>query len=408
MASRTGIVSEPFRMLVVDLEPTPYKTDLWNAFSDSKEVELSVIYTERRNWAPDGGHNYEKWPEYRHDQVVLGGQGMLGALRSAVVVVGRIFRNRADLTVIAGYDRLATVAAIFCVALTGRNFVVHADELNNLWPKGRLVWLKLMVRELLRKIVFTRGDALLVCGKRGVESALKARCPQNKVLDFPYIIDVERIKADDSGEPPLACRKDLYDAKLVIFFSGRMIPRKGLPTLLTALARLKTARKDWMLWIEGDGPELSRYLKLAQELNVDGQCRFLGFCQYDIHSWLVRCADIIVVPSLEDPWGIVVDEGLQLGKAVVSSDATGSGYDRIESGHNGYIFPAGDVNALTRCLGVLIDDDEQRRQFGFFAAVSPKNLRAQDNLDTLLGLIRDQLGLEYEKVAQVDNNKSKR
>lgn len=376
------------RMLVVDLEPAPYKTDLWNAFSDSRETELSVIYTVRRNWAPDGGHNYLKWPKYRHDHVVLQGNGMLGGLRSAALVASRILRSGADLILIAGYDHLATVVAILCATLSHKHFVVHADEFNNQWPKGKLAWLKLIVRELLRKIVFTQGDAVLVCGKRGVASALKAGCRGHKVLNFPYVIDVERMKVDVPAEAPAGCREDLDGRRLIIFFSGRMIPRKGLPTLLTALARLKTVRHDWTLWIEGDGPELSQFRELARELRLDERCRFLGFCQYDLHSWLIRSSDIVVVPSLEDTWGIVVDEGLQLGKAVVSSDATGSGYDRIEHRRNGYIFPAGDAEALTRCLEVLIDDEAERARAGSIAASGPKNLRPQDNLETLLKLVR--------------------
>ena len=241
-----------------------------------------------------------------------------------------------------------------------------------------------MIRKLLRKIVFTRGDAVLVCGKRGMESALTAGCPKNKVLDFPYVIDVERMKGDAPSELPATCMKDLDNGKLVIFFSGRMIRRKGLATLLESLAKLKTTRRVWTLWIEGDGPELTEYVRLVQKLGLEGWCSFLGFCQYDIHSWLVRSSDIVVVPSLEDSWGIVVDEGLQLGKAVVSSGATGSGYDRIEHGHNGYIFPAGDVVALTRYLAILIDDEAQRRELGAIAASDSKNLCPRDNLETLL------------------------
>jgi glycosyltransferase involved in cell wall biosynthesis len=386
MVSQENSTSAPYRMLVVDLEPTPYKTDLWNAFSDSRKVEISVIYTERKNWAPDGGHNYVRWPAYVHDHVVLSGQGPLGRLQSAIEVAKQIFRSRVDLICIAGYDRLATVTAILSATLTGQRFVVHADQFNNQWPKGRLALLKLMIRELLRKIVFLRGDAVLVCGKRGIASALTAGCLPEKVLDFPYVVDAQRMRVDDPKELPTACQEDLDENRLVIFFSGRMIPRKGLPTLLMALTHLQPIRQAWTLWIEGDGPKLSEYLRLAQELNLDGSCRFLGFCQYDVHSWLVRSSDIVVVPSLEDPWGIVVDEGLQLGKAVVSSDATGSGYDRIETGYNGYLFPAGDELALARCLDALIDDRENRLRLGSIAEANPRNLGPRHNLETLLRL----------------------
>ena len=375
------------RIQVIDLEPTPYKTDLWNAFSESSEVELFVLYTERKNWAPDGSHNYSKWPEYRHDFSVLNGRGFREAFLSAIFVAKHIFKNSPDLTVIAGYDRLATVVAIVCCTLKRLRFVVHADEFNNQWPSGRLAWLKFPLRKLLRSIAFKRGDAVLVCGRRGIESALEAGCARDKILNFPYVVDVERMKVDSPTDVPVPCQQDLHDGKLILFFSGRMIPRKGLPTLLTALSRVTNIR-NWQLWIEGEGPARSQYQRQAQQLNLADRCRFLGFCQYDVHSWLIRSADIVVVPSLEDTWGIVVDEGLQLGKAVVSSDVTGSGYDRIDHGRNGYLFPAGDSEALGKCLELLINNETLRSQLGNAAAVSLSNLTPHDNLETLLKLIR--------------------
>lgn len=378
--------SDPHRILVVDLEPTPYKTDLWNAFSDAPEVDLFVIYTERKNWAPDGGHNYLKWPAYRHAHVTLEGKGLAGRLRSAAFVVRRIFVSKTDLICIAGYVHLATIMAIACAILLGRRFVVHADEFNNERPQGRLAALKWLVREFLRKTIFRYGDAVLVCGRRGIQSASRAGCQGDKILDFPYVIDADRMKLDRPESVPEGCRQDLDSGTTVIFFSGRMIPRKGLHTLLAALAGKPSASR-WVLWIEGDGPELEQYKALACEHGIEDRCRFLGFCQYDLHSWLIRSCDIVVVPSLIDTWGIVVDEGIQLGKAVISSDATGSGFDRIEDGRNGFLFPAGDVAALSKRLEDLIGDPDQRAVLGRVAMSGPKNYGPSDNLATLLRLI---------------------
>jgi glycosyltransferase involved in cell wall biosynthesis len=264
---------------------------------------------------------------------------------------------------------------------------MHADEFNNSLPQGKLSLLKWLPRELLRKLIFKYGKAVLVCGRRGMETALLAGCKEEKILDFPYVIDAERMRMDAPEVVPHGCLGDLDEGATVIFFSGRMIPRKGLPTLLTALSS-KLISKEWALWIEGDGPELDRYKSLAQEHGIQDRCRFLGFCQYDIHSWLIRSADIIVVPSLVDTWGIAVDEGIQLGKAVISSDATGSGYDRILDGHNGFIFPAGDAISLYNILIALIDDKDQRALIGKTAKSGERNLRPADNLKTLLKLIK--------------------
>lgn len=375
------------RILVVDLEPTPYKIDLWNIFSASKNTELFVIYTEKKNWSPDGGHNYLKLPESRHESTVLEGKGIYGALRSALFVARKIFRSKAGLIYIAGYVGFATISAIVCSIILRRGFVVHADEFNNGRPQGKFGLLKWFLREILRKLVFKYGEAVLVCGRRGIETALMAGCKEEKILDFPYVIDVERMRMENPEAVPEACVGDLEKSVTTIFFSGRMIPRKGLQTLLAAFSG-KAISKEWVLWVEGDGPELNRYKALAQEHGIQDHCRFLGFCQHDVHSWLIRSADIVVVPSLVDTWGIVVDEGIQLGKVVISSDATGSGYDRILNGSNGFIFPAGDSASLSNILIGLIDGENQGGQIGSLAMAGAKRVRPEDNLETLLKLIK--------------------
>jgi glycosyltransferase involved in cell wall biosynthesis len=373
------------QLLVVDLEPTPYKTDLWNTFADSQAVGVQVVYTERKNWAPDGGHDYQKWPAYRHAHTVLKGQGLRGKLKAARHTFARVWREPLDLVCIAGYVHIATVAAIAAAVLRGRRFVVHADVFNIQRPTGRFGLIKWAVREGLRSLIFWRGDGVLVCGRRGIESAILAGCPRRKIVDFPYVIDVARMKRDEPQDVSPSCRRDMDRGLLVVFFSGRMIPRKGLPTLLEAMARLKSD-PSWVLWIEGDGPGLEAYRQLAQTHGLSDRCHFLGFCQFDLHSWLIRHADVVVVPSLEDSWGIVVDEGLQFGKAVISSDATGSGYDRIQDGRNGLLFAAGDVAALHALVGKLIRDAEARRALGEAALAGPKNLGPADNLRALLQL----------------------
>jgi len=376
-----------YKILAVDLEPTPYKTDLWNAFSDSKIIEIYVIYTEKKNWSPDGGHNYLKWPTYRHGHVILSGKGIFGALRSALFVATRICTSKLDLIYISGYDHFSTVVALIISIILRKKFVLHSDEFNNSRPKGRLVFLKWVVREILRKVVFKYGEAVLVCGRRGMETALLAGCKEHKILDFPYVIDVDRLKRDAPEVIPNNCLSDVEQGTTIILFSGRMIPRKGLPTLLAALSEMVIKNK-WILWIEGEGPELRRYEALAQEYGVHDRCRFLGFCQYDLHSWLIRSAEIVVVPSLVDTWGIVVDEAIQLGKVVISSDATGSGYDRIENGHNGFIFPAGNVKSLANILNALLNDKKQVESVRSAAKSGAGNLRPADNLETLLKLMK--------------------
>lgn len=382
----TGIDAMHARVLVIELEPTHYKTDLWNAVVDTGEIEVRVIYTERHNWSRDGGHDYQRFPADRYEAEVLSGRGFAGALHSTAKVLGACHKLAPELIYIAGYVHFQTVAAILYATLFGKRFVVHGDVFNNSMPEGRLRLLKWAMRQSLRRLIFARADSVLVCGKQGMATGLEAGCPKHKLVDFPYSVSLARIQADTPIDIPKSCLEDLQVGGAIVFFSGRMIPRKGLSTLLEAMARLET-NMDWVLWIEGAGPDLEVHEKHAYRLGISERCRFLGFCQYDLHSWLIRSAEIVVVPSLKDSWGVVVDEGLQLGKAVISSDATGSGQDRIESGANGFIFPAGNDIVLAEILQTLLNQPDLKVRIGRAAAAGHRNIRPEDNAANLVKVV---------------------
>lgn len=375
--------SEKVKIFVIELEPTHYKIDLWNIFSCIDEAKIIVFYTECRNWASDAGHNYRIFPEEQYESLVYDGKGFWGKVRSGFKALRMIRQINPDLIYIAGYVHIQTIVAIIYASFFRVKFVVHADVFNIGMPNGNFGLLKWVVRESLRWLIFIKAQAVLVCGKLGVETAQKAGCFEHKIYNFPYVINLERIITDKPKVLPNECKQDLHKSKKIIFFSGRMIPRKGLITLLEAMT-LVNQKEDYVLWIEGDGPDFTTYLEHARNLLRSDQYRFLGFCQYDLHSWLMRSADIVVVPSLEDSWGIVVDEAMQLGKVVISSDMTGSGYALINHGVNGYIFPAGDAYELARIIGLLISDKSLMAKIGESANICLNNVRPIDNAKSLM------------------------
>lgn len=375
-----------YSVVSVELEPTHYKTDFWNAVVEAGRIVPYAIFTQSKNWSPDGGHNYLRLPEPQYEHTILRGRGARGALHSALLAVKEIVRRRPDAVLVCGYSHLQTACSLLICFMLGTPVFLFVDEFNIKRPPGEFSPLKWIVRESIRRVCFRYASIVLACGRRGCQSAAVAGCPSGKIRDFPYVVDVERIRTDEPAEIPNECLADRAQSRSVLFLSGRMIERKGLPSLLHALSAEDLGR-NWSLWVEGAGPELARYQTLARELGLQDRCRFLGFCQYDLHSWLIRSADIVIVPSLQDNWGIVVDEGLQLGKTVISSDATGSGIDRIADGLNGYLFPAGDSKALALILRRVLNGaarDVEKKMTGEV----PRNVTPADNANTLLDALR--------------------
>ncbi len=92
--------------------------------------------------------------------------------------------------------------------------------------------------------------------------------------------------------------------------------------------------------------------------------RFAGFQnQLEIPRYYDLC-DVFVLPSLLEPWGLVINEVMNAGRAVVVSDQVGAAPDLVRDGENGFVFPAGDVGALSDCLLRILSDPDLCRRMG--------------------------------------------
>jgi glycosyltransferase involved in cell wall biosynthesis len=112
---------------------------------------------------------------------------------------------------------------------------------------------------------------------------------------------------------------DVFD----IFFMGQLIRRKGLDTLLLALAQLKDL--PWKLTVIGDGSESHALYDLSTQLGFrDDRVEWKGVLPNSEAMALVTSGDLLVLPSRFDGWGAVVNEALMRGVPVLCSDRCGA------------------------------------------------------------------------------------
>jgi glycosyltransferase involved in cell wall biosynthesis len=92
--------------------------------------------------------------------------------------------------------------------------------------------------------------------------------------------------------------------------------------------------------------------------------KFLGFKnQTELPRYYDLC-DVLVLPSVFEPWGLVINEVMNAGRAVVVSDQVGCGPDLVKRGKNGYVFKAGDIAGLRAALDNILRDQEKCRALG--------------------------------------------
>jgi glycosyltransferase involved in cell wall biosynthesis len=221
-------------------------------------------------------------------------------------------------------------------------------------------------KDALKRFMFKRVDAIETPGKDGKEYAVKYGARPERVffathtIDFPYLVQ--------ESATARACR-ELYrreeNLKGVVFlFVGRLYAEKGLGVLVDAFEMIQEkVDGPTTLLLVGDGPEERHLRDVCKERGL-GNVRFAGYKQkLELPKWYA-ISDIFVFPTFDDGYGLVIDEAMACGLAVISTSAVGEIRDRIEDGANGYVVPPGDSRALAERMLALANSSQARALMG--------------------------------------------
>jgi glycosyltransferase involved in cell wall biosynthesis len=172
------------------------------------------------------------------------------------------------------------------------------------------------------------------------------------------------LRAGCSILSPVVCQASRCGAAdELVAFAGRLVPEKGVETLIRAVASLSRVKLE----IAGDGPMRPACERLVLELGLDTRVRFRGWLSLEGVRDLYERATVVAVPSLwGEPFGYAAAEAMALGRAVVASD--GGSFAELLASQRGWLCPPGDVNAWARTLAVALDDPQERSIRGERAA----------------------------------------
>jgi glycosyltransferase involved in cell wall biosynthesis len=170
------------------------------------------------------------------------------------------------------------------------------------------------------------------------------KMPADKMAVIPNGIDPDHFDFEfDAG--PLK-RQYASEHQKIVLFVGRMVREKGVHVLLQAAQSILAAVPGTQFLMVGTGYYLDDMKNLANNLGISHNCHFLGYVSdYDLLR-LYKAADVVVIPSLYEPFGIVALEGMAAQVPVVTTDAGGL-VDFVEHGQTGITTYAGDIGSLS-------------------------------------------------------------
>jgi glycosyltransferase involved in cell wall biosynthesis len=209
--------------------------------------------------------------------------------------------------------------------------------------------------------LFARIGAFLTIGTRNREYYRHHGVTDDRMFDVPYAVDNEffRTAVAKASQERHALKQQLglEPGRPVILYCAKLQRRKRPFDLLDAYAGLSPARDrepDPYLLFVGDG-ELGQELHSRVEALSWSSIKVLGF------------KNQTELPAYE-PWGMVLIEIVNARKPVVVSDQVGAGTDLVRDGENGFVFPVGDVKALTTALRTVTADPQRAARMGALGA----------------------------------------
>jgi glycosyltransferase involved in cell wall biosynthesis len=310
-------------------------------------MQIQVLYCARsapdRNWSAGSLSAYEE---------ILPGRTAhwLGASAHFNPGILRILeRESSDLFVLSDYSAPTTQLAMRYLTWRKKPWVFWG-EVPGLRQRGLLGHL---ARHRLQRPIGQGAKAIAATGSQAVD-VYRAIFPRIRVFNIPYFCDLTDFKA-------AAAAKQIQRKAIVALFSGQLIERKGVDLLIRAFTQISDQVPELCLQLLGTGPAAG-ILKGMIPLELQGRVQFLGFQQPSALPTIFAAADIFVLPSRHDGWGVVVNEALGSGLPIILSDRVGA-RDLVEDGSNGFVTSAGDVDELANALHKLAMSSDLRRSF---------------------------------------------
>lgn len=225
------------------------------------------------------------------------------------------------------------------------------------------------LRLALRRAMVWAADACITNSRAGQKYLIDCLgSPPEMTFAQPYEVpDVRSLAAVNEMLEVVVSGQLLRFSDLrhpVFLFVGSMVPRKGVSCLLEACKLLKEAgRKEFSVLLVGDGPQQEDLQSYVQQHQLENCVTWVGRVSYDDIGTYFHHADVFVLPTLEDTWGMVVLEAMLLGKVVLCSTGAGAA-ELVREGENGYCFAPNDPEALAAAMQRLITDPSQIAAMG--------------------------------------------
>jgi len=257
-----------------------------------------------------------------------------------------------DVVLVQGWNHYGMVLAAWLAKRAGLKVLLRCEASDHVSSsKGIKGW----VRERVIYFLLSQVDFCMAIGTNNRNFYLDRGVPPKKIGFMPYCVDNHFFCNNSDGADLAQLRNELglEPNRPILLFASKFIKRKFPDVLLEAYSQLKEPR-PYLLYI-GDG-ELADGLKnRAGELDLS-DVRFLGFQNQSQLPKYYALADIFVLTSLNETWGLVINEAMNGGCVIITTDSVGSAIDLVKNEINGIVLSEINHDLLAGALMSCLDN----------------------------------------------------
>ncbi len=204
---------------------------------------------------------------------------------------------------------------------------------------------------IYRRIIYYLADFFVAFCKKTKDYLIEIGIPDNKISSGIQVMPAQLM-------PNTTIKKSetKFKNKIVILYLGYLTKRKGIDILIEAYKKLD--EKNISLIIAGSGEDETRLRYMAGKRN---DIKFVGHTNGMDKANYYTIADIFVLPSFHDEWGLTVNEAMYYGLPVIITESIGA-VEIVDKIKNGFIIKPNNVDELFSCLHILVSDRKLRKK----------------------------------------------
>ena len=356
--------------------PIQYQAPLLRRLAQEETLDLTVLFLSdfsTRKYADAGFGKVISWDVdllSGYNWKVLsawGSDDRLGFWTPVTAGIEReLCQGRYDILWLHGYGHQAHLRAWFAAKRAGLK-VLFRGESHGLTNNGSSF--RQTAKRRLRSTLFRNIDGFLAIGSANREYYLSHGVPPDRIFMMPYAVDNAAFRRERRSpeSDDLLRQHKLTTGRPIILFAAKLQPLKRPWDIWNAYIRLSPNGVDepapYLIFV-GEGSERARLEAAVADRGWGRSVRFVGFQNQTILPAYYAIADVFVLASDREQWGLALNEAMNAGVAVIVSDQVGARFDLVEDGVNGYVFPVGDVEALADRLRRITGDPLLARSMG--------------------------------------------